>query len=50
MPLTGKEMIKLLESYGWVDKRQAGSHHQLFKNGKRITVPVHGNEDLNKED
>lgn len=49
MPLTGKEMLKLLESHGWVDKRQAGSHHQLFKDGKRVTVPVHGNEDLKKK-
>ena len=49
MPLTGKEMLKLLKAHGWVDKRQEGSHHQLFKNGKRITVPVHGNEDLKKK-
>ncbi len=48
MPLTGKEMIKLLKKYGWEEKRQQGSHHQLYKNGVRITVPVHGNKDLGK--
>lgn len=42
-------MLKLLKAHGWVDKRQEGSYHQLFKDGKRITVPVHGNEDLKKK-
>lgn len=49
MPLTGKEMFKLLKAHGWTDKRQEGSYHQLFKDGKRITVPVHENEDLKKK-
>ena len=48
MPLTGKEMLKLLKKHGWKVERKEGSHCQLFKNGKRITVPVHSNNDLKK--
>lgn len=48
MPLTGKEMLKLLKKNGWIERRVAGSHHHLYKNGVRITVPVHGNQDLGK--
>lgn len=48
MPLTGKEMLKLLKKHGWVERRQEGSHHHLFKDGRRVTVPVHGNDDLGK--
>ena len=48
MPLTGKEMLKLLKKHGWKVERQEGSHYQLFKNGKRITVPMHSNKDLKK--
>ena len=39
---------KLLKKHGWKVERQEGSHYQLFKNGKRITVPVHSNKDLKK--
>ncbi|HAZ0864260.1 TPA: addiction module toxin, HicA family [Enterococcus faecium] len=47
MPLTGKEMLKLLKKNGWVERRQEGSHH-LYKDGVRITVPVHANQDLGR--
>lgn len=46
MPLTGKDMLKLLLENGWVERRTKGSHHHLYKDGVRVTVPVHGNEDL----
>ncbi|MDU6858895.1 MAG: type II toxin-antitoxin system HicA family toxin [Enterococcus faecalis] len=42
MPLTGKQMLKLLKNNGWIERRQEGSHHHLYKDGVRITVPVHG--------
>lgn len=48
MPLTGKDMLKLLKKHGWIERRKKGSHHHLFKDGVRITVPVHGNQDLGK--
>ena len=47
-PLTGKDMSKLLKKHGWVKERQIGSHHQFYRNGIRITVPVHANKDLPK--
>ncbi|EME3521284.1 MULTISPECIES: type II toxin-antitoxin system HicA family toxin [Enterococcus] len=48
MPLTGKEMLKLLKKNGWVERRQEVSHHHLYKDGVRITVPVHANQDLGR--
>lgn len=48
MPLTGKDMLKLLKKNGWEVRRKKGSHHQLYKDGKRVTVPVHRNQDLGK--
>ncbi len=43
-----KEIIKRLESEGWVLVRQSGSHKQYKKTGVKelITVPDHGS---NKE-
>lgn len=48
MPLTGKEMLKLLKKNGWKERRHEGSHHHLYKNGVRVTVPVHGNQTLGR--
>ena len=45
MPLTGKDMVKLLLDNGFVERRVNGSHHQLYKDGVRITVPIHGNQE-----
>lgn len=47
MPMTQKEMVKLLKSAGWIKtKGGKGSHIKMEKAGKRpITVP-HG--ELNK--
>ncbi|EGO6085808.1 TPA: type II toxin-antitoxin system HicA family toxin [Enterococcus faecalis] len=41
-------MLKLLRKNGWIERRQESSRHQLYKNGVRITVPVHGNHDLGR--
>ena len=46
--MTGKELIKLLQKNGWKLDRIKGSHHQMTKDGKVITVPVHGNADMKK--
>ncbi|MCJ0538830.1 type II toxin-antitoxin system HicA family toxin [Enterococcus cecorum] len=48
MPLTGKEMLKLLKKNGWIERRTEGSHPHLYKDGVRITVLLHGNQDLGK--
>ena len=41
-------MVKLLLDNGFVEHRVNGSHHKLYKDGVRITVPIHGNQDLGK--
>jgi len=41
MPISGKQMLKLLHRNGWIVERINGSHHTLTKNGKTIVVPVH---------
>ena len=41
-----KEAIKLVESSGFILSRQSGSHAQYFKNGLRITIPIHNNDIL----
>ncbi len=46
--MTGKEIIKLLEKYGWEVLRVSGSHHRMGKHNLRTTVPVHGNRDIGK--
>ena len=50
MPLTPKQMIKLLEDNGFEKIRHDGSSHIFMKNnstGKTTTVPMH-NKDLPK--
>ncbi|MBI1290918.1 addiction module toxin, HicA family [bacterium] len=50
MPLTGKEMVKLLVRHGWTISRIRGSHHTMVRDGfaGHLTVPVHGNKPLGK--
>lgn len=49
MPLTGKDMVKLLKKNGWTLDRIEGSHHYMVKKGfSPIPVPVHSNKDLKK--
>lgn len=46
MPMTPREMIKLLESNGFQFTRSNGSHH-FYKNpqtGKATTVPYHSKD------
>ena len=48
--ISGKEFCKILESKGWELKRINGSHHIYGKEERieRISVPVHGNQDLKR--
>jgi predicted RNA binding protein YcfA (HicA-like mRNA interferase family) len=48
LPLSGKELIKLLIVEGWHLDRIKGSHHIMIKDAKTIVVPVHGNRSLGK--
>ncbi|MBO0937263.1 type II toxin-antitoxin system HicA family toxin [Fibrella sp. HMF5335] len=44
--VSGKELCRILEQYGWVLKRINGSHHIFTMAGRpeRLSVPVHGNQ------
>jgi len=46
--ISGKQMCKILEAKGWQLARVTGSHHIFVISGQniRISVPVHGNQDL----
>lgn len=46
--VSGKHFARLLESRGWQLVRINGSHHVYMKpdNPARISLPIHGNEDL----
>jgi predicted RNA binding protein YcfA (HicA-like mRNA interferase family) len=47
-PVSGKRMCKILEARGWIRVRIKGSHSIYVRPGSpiRISVPVHGNDDL----
>ena len=50
MPMTPKEMIKLLKANGFEEVRQNGTSHCVMRNpetGRTTTVPRH-NKDLSK--
>ena len=50
MPLTPRQMVKLLKDHGFEEIRQSGTSHLLMRNpvtGKQTTVPMH-NKDLSK--
>jgi len=45
--MTGKEVIIIMQTHGWVLDRVKGSHHIMIKEGLRsIPVPVHGKTDM----
>lgn len=44
--MSGKEIIKKLKTLGWEVKSINGSHHQMIKDGVKVTVPVHGTHDV----
>ena len=44
--MNGKEILKKLRALGWEIKSINGSHHQMIKAGVKVTVPVHGTQDL----
>ena len=49
VPISGREMCKLLEKEGFLKIHQVGSHVRYKHPDSRVTVvPVHGNEKLGK--
>ena len=49
MPMTPKQMIRLLEKHGFQEVKQRGSHKKMFNPTTKLTtiVPMH-NKDLGK--
>ena len=45
-PISGKELLNILEKLGFEIIRVKGSHHFLQKGDLRTIVPVHNNRDL----
>jgi predicted RNA binding protein YcfA (HicA-like mRNA interferase family) len=47
-PLSGKDLCKLVEKYGWYLLRIHGNHHIYGKPGTivRLSIPVHKNRPL----
>lgn len=41
MPVSGREMKRLFERYGWVETRQKGSHVHMRKDGQLESIPMH---------
>ncbi|MBI4142045.1 type II toxin-antitoxin system HicA family toxin [Candidatus Woesearchaeota archaeon] len=49
VPISGREMCKLLERLGFERVHQVGSHIRYFhQDGRKTTIPVHSNEELGK--
>jgi predicted RNA binding protein YcfA (HicA-like mRNA interferase family) len=47
LPVSGKEMCKILEIIGFQKIHQVGSHvRYVHPDGRKTVVPVHGNEEL----
>ena len=46
MPMTAKQMIKLLKKNGFVEVRQNGSHKQFinYETKRQTTVPYHSKD------
>ena len=49
IPISGREMCKLVEKLGFIRVHQVGSHvRYIHPDGRKTVIPVHGNEDLGK--
>lgn len=47
--ISGKDLVRKLEKYGFEIVRIKGSHHRMkHKDGRITTIPVHKNADLPK--
>lgn len=49
VPISGREMCKIVEKLGFQRLHQKGSHiRYVHPDGRKTTIPIHGNEDLGK--
>jgi predicted RNA binding protein YcfA (HicA-like mRNA interferase family) len=44
MTVKDKDLLKMLIKAGWYEERIHGSHHILVKDGKTLSLPVHGKD------
>jgi predicted RNA binding protein YcfA (HicA-like mRNA interferase family) len=44
--ISGTDMIRFLQTQGFVVRRIRGSHHVVQRGTQHSTVPVHGNQSL----
>ena len=46
--VSGSELVKVLKSAGFVERRQKGSHLHLYRESdrRRVTVPIHKGKDI----
>lgn len=46
--ISGKDLARIVERYGWTLARVTGSHHIYAKHGSpvRLSIPIHGNRPL----
>jgi len=45
--ISGKELCEIVGKLGFVHTHTTGSHHMYkHSNGRKITIPVHANEEL----
>lgn len=49
VPISGRELCKIVEKLGFEKVHQVGSHARyVHADGRKTTIPVHGNEELGK--
>ena len=49
IPISGKQMCKLVEKLGFLKVHHVGSHARYcHPDGRKTTIPVHSNEELGK--
>jgi predicted RNA binding protein YcfA (HicA-like mRNA interferase family) len=48
VPVSGHQMVKVLQKVGFTMKRQKGSHAIMSDGSRIVVVPCHGNETLPK--
>ena len=47
--IKGKQLLKILQGVGYILDHIQGSHHVLRRaDGKKTTIPIHGNKEIPK--
>lgn len=46
--ISGRELVKLLEQFGWIEVRHKGSHIIMIKQGEIVTLSIPDHAELAK--